>query len=131
MPPKRKVKFVKMDARKSREPVSNHPTPTPPTGAETAATRAMNEALDEALLSSPLSPPSSPPIEEEIDWKPEYETLTSQVGEIRTRMLEDVQDSFKEVREELHKKTGKIWGKFKETEAERDDLARRLRVQEE
>jgi len=58
MPPKRKVKSGKMDARKTREPVSNHPIPTPPTEAETAATQAMNEALDEVLMTPP--PTSSP-----------------------------------------------------------------------
>jgi len=53
MPPKRKVKAGKMDARKTREPVSNHPTPIPPTEAETAATEAMIEALDEVLMTPP------------------------------------------------------------------------------
>jgi len=50
MPPKRKVKSGKMEARKTRELVSNHPTPTLPTEAETATTQAMNEALDEVLM---------------------------------------------------------------------------------
>jgi len=52
-----------MAARKTREPVSNHPTPTPPSKAETAATQAMNEALDEVLMSPPQlrDPPSRSP----------------------------------------------------------------------
>ena len=67
MPPKRKVKAEKMDARKTREPVSNHTTPTPPTKDETAATQVMNEALEEVLMSPPtteapdLAPSASPP----------------------------------------------------------------------
>jgi len=56
MPAKRKVKSGKMDARKTREPVSNHPTPTLATEAETAATQAMNEALDEVHLTPPQPP---------------------------------------------------------------------------
>jgi len=46
---KRKVKSGNMDKRKTRQPVADHPNPTPPTKAEAQATRGMNEALDEVM----------------------------------------------------------------------------------
>ena len=62
MPPKRKVKSGKMDARKTREQVSNHPTPTALAEAGTAAARAMNEALDGVLMSPTPTTPTPAPI---------------------------------------------------------------------
>ena len=69
MPPKRKVKAGKMDARKTREPVSNHPTPIPPTETETAATDAMFEALGEVLTT-----PHPAATRKESEQRQKYET---------------------------------------------------------
>ena len=59
MPPKRKFKSTKMDTRKTRQPVSDHPNPNPAPASETekAATRGMNEAL-ESEVEAKLTPPN-------------------------------------------------------------------------
>ena len=59
MPPKPEVKSGKMDARKTREPVSNHPIATPATAAESSATQTMNEAQDEGLMAPPPPTPKT------------------------------------------------------------------------
>ena len=86
MPPKRKVKSGKMDRRKTRQPVADHPNPTPATGTEKASTQAMRQALYEIDYSSLLRrrtapppppappPPSEPPSEPESEPEPESDS---------------------------------------------------------
>ncbi|KAF8428967.1 hypothetical protein EV426DRAFT_583067 [Tirmania nivea] len=69
-----------MDARKTREPVSDHPIPSPATLPQQQSTQAINEALDEVLLSTPPKhqPPSQSAPGSENDEVTDMSTDTAQ-----------------------------------------------------
>ncbi|KAF8417519.1 hypothetical protein EV426DRAFT_645802 [Tirmania nivea] len=69
-----------MDARKTREPVSDHPIPSPATLPQQQSMQAINEALDEVLLSTPPKhqPPPQSASESETDEDTDMSTDTAQ-----------------------------------------------------
>jgi len=79
MPPKQKVKIGKLDARKTREAVYNHPTQIPPTEAEEPTTQAMNQALDEVLMAPHQD---QPPITPTAEAKEEVQKLAKMMVHI-------------------------------------------------